>query len=112
MIKKIAKKGKKVVTPTMQRKSSAYVICDVIGHPTHICSELDELKPLLDCEEGTSKWHSHKKELAIKIIGKPLRTNHVCALCDTYGLYTHHCLEIPWYRDALHAIERSYQEDP
>ena len=73
---------------------------------------MDELKPLLGCKAGTSKQHSHKKELATKITGKPLCTNNACALCDTYGHYTHHCLEIPWYRDALHAIERSYQEDP
>ena len=81
-------------------------------HPTHICPELDELKPLLGCEADISKWHSHKKELATKSIGKPLRTNHACDICDTYGHYTHHCPEIPRYRDALHAIERSYQEDP
>lgn len=111
-IKKIARKGNKVVTPTIQRESSACDICDVMGHPTHICPELDELKPLLGYEDGTSKRHSHKKELATKSTSKPLRTNHACALCDTYGHYTHHFPEIPWYRDALHTIERSYQEDP
>ena len=55
MIKKITKKGKKVVTHTVQRESSACTICDVTGHPTHICLELDDLKPLLGCEAGTSK---------------------------------------------------------
>ena len=52
---KIAMKGKKVMTPTMQRDSLAYAICDVTRHPTHIFPELDELKPLLGYETGTSK---------------------------------------------------------
>ena len=93
--KKITKRGKKVVTPTMQRDSSTCAICDVTGHPTHICLELDELKPLLHCEAGTSTWHSHKKELATKITSKPLHTNHACTIYDTYGHYNHHCPEIP-----------------
>ena len=112
MANKITKRRKKAVIPTMQRESSAYAICDVTGHPTHICPELDELKPLLGCEAGTSTRHSHKKELATKSTGKPLHTNHACTVCDTYGHYTHHFPEIPWYRDTLHTSERSYQEDP
>ena len=102
--KKITKKGKKVVTPTMQMESSACAICDVIGHPTHICPELDELKPLLGYEAGTSTWRPHKKELSTKSTRKMLRTNHACVLCDTNGNYIHHFPEIPWYRDALHMI--------
>ena len=101
-----------MVTPTIQRESSACAICDVTGHPTHICPELGELKPLLGCEAGTSKRRSHKKELATNNTGKLLCTNHACALYDTYGHYTHHFPEIPRYRGSLHAIERSYQEDP
>ena len=112
MTNKVAKKGKKVVTPTMQRESSICAICDFTGHPTHICLELDELKPLLGCEAGTLTRRTHKKEIATKSTVKPLRTNHTRALCETYGNYTHHCPEILRYKDALHAVEKSYQEDP
>ena len=62
--KKTNKRGKKVESPTTQWEIP---ICDVVGHPTHICLELDELKSLLSSEVDIVTPRSHKKELATKI---------------------------------------------
>lgn len=101
-----------MVTPAIQGESPVCAICNVIGHPTHICPELDELKPLLGSETEIMMPRSRKKEPTTKAKGKVLRTNHACTLCNNYGHYTHNFPEIPRYRDALHAIKRSYQENP
>ena len=90
--KKTANRGKKMVNPAIQRESPVCSICDVIGHPTHICLELDKLKPLLGSKADISMPRSRKKELATKSTGKPLHTKHACTLCDTYGHYTDHFL--------------------
>jgi hypothetical protein len=37
---------------------------------------------------------------------KALHTNHPCALCDTYGHYSHHCPELPKLKDALAVIHQ------
>ena len=58
MTKKTAKRGKNMVSPTIQRESLVCAICEVIGHPTHICLEMDELKPLLGSEADVSTPHS------------------------------------------------------
>ena len=92
---KTEKRGKKMVTPTMQRESLACTICDVIGHPTHICPELDELKPLLGSETDIAMLRSRKKEPTTKGKGKALHTNHACTLCNNFGHYTHHFFRNP-----------------
>ena len=93
--RKIEKRGKEMVTPTIQRESPVCAVCDIIGHPTHICLELDELKPLLGSEKDITTPRSYKKEPTTKGKGKALCTNHACALCSNYGHYTHHFPEIP-----------------
>ena len=60
MVKKTANRGKNMVTLAIQRESPVCAICDVIGHPTHICQELDELKPLLGSEVDISTPHPIK----------------------------------------------------
>ena len=110
--KKTERRGKKVETPTTQRESPNCAICNVVGHPTHIYPELDELKLLLSSKVDIATPHSCKKEPATKIQGKSLCTNNACTICNNYGHYAHHFLEISRYRDTLHAIEQSYQEDP
>ena len=70
-------------------------LCDIVGHPTNICLELDELKPLLSSKRNFVATISRKKEPATKHQGKALRTNHACTICNNYGHYTHHCPEIP-----------------
>ena len=82
-------------TPAIQRESLVCAICDVIGHPTHIYPELDELKPLLGSETYIVMPRSHKKEPATKGKGKALRTNHAFSICNNYRNYTHHYPEIP-----------------
>ena len=79
----------------MQWESPGCAICDVVGHPTHIYLEMDELKSLLSSEADIATPHSRKKEPATKIKGKALRTNHACTICSNYGHYTHHFPEIP-----------------
>ena len=109
---KKTERGKMVETPAIQQESPGCAICDVVSHPTHIFPEMDELKPLLGSEAKIATPQSLKKELGTKGKGKALRTNHACIICSNYGHYTHHCPEIPRYKDTLHAIERFYQEDP
>lgn len=87
------RRGKKVETPTMQQESPCCAICDIVGHPNHICPELDELEALLSSEVDIAAPSSCKKEPATKIQGKALRTNHTCAIYNNYGHYTHHFLE-------------------
>ena len=110
--KKTERRGKNMETLAIQKESPVCAICNVIGHPTHIFPELDKLKPLLGSEAGITTPRFHKKEPATKGKGKALRSNHTCTICRNYGHYTHHCPKISRYRDALHAIKRSYQEDP
>ena len=43
---------------------------------------------------------------AAKSKNKALCTNHPCALCDVYGHYSHHCPELPRFRDALQALRK------
>ena len=105
-------RGKRVETPAIQWESPSCAICDVVGHPTHIFPELDELKPLLNSKADITTPCSSKKEPATKGKGKAFHANHACTICSNYGHYTHHFPEIPRYRDTLHAIEGSYQEDP
>ena len=93
-------------------ESQPCAVCDIVGHPTHICLELDELKLLLRSEKNIAMKSSRKKVSATKNQGKALCTNHACTICKNYGHYTHHCPKIPRYRNALHALEQSYQEDP
>ena len=83
-----------MVTPAIQTESSVCAICDVVGHPTHICPELDELKPLLGSEIDILMPCSRKKEPTTKGKGKVLRTNHACVLYNNYGHYTNHFPEI------------------
>ena len=96
----------------MPRELQPCELYDIVGHPTNIYPELNKLKPLLSFERNFVATSFGKKELATNNPGKSLSTNHTCTIHNNYGNYTHNFLEIPQYRDALHAIEQSYQEDP
>jgi len=43
---------------------------------------------------------------AAKNKNKALRTNHPYALCNVYGHYSHHCINLPWFQDALQALRQ------
>ena len=67
MTNKTEKRGKKLETPTIQRDSPICAICDVIGHPTHIFLELDDLKPLLGSNADIAMPRSRKRNLPPKV---------------------------------------------
>lgn len=102
-------KGKKVKASvtTSSRVPWHCALCEVSGHLRNLCPELEKLKALLHAPKILAAPPPHLGEKTTPTHNKALGTDHTCVICTNYGHYTHKCLEIPHYWDALGALAQA-----
>jgi len=80
-------------------------LCDVHGHAIKNFPDLPHIKSMV-LEFGTQpSLNTPKVEFTLPKSTKEnklLRRNHICAFCDMYIHYSHHCPHIYILYDALH----------
>jgi hypothetical protein len=89
-------------------------LCNLSDHATNNCPRLPKLKELFNVDDLEPSPSTPIVQVTLpKSSSKCMHMNHPCALCDTYGHYSHHFPKLPQFHDALeviHQLDSSFQE--
>lgn len=103
------KKGNKVEDSNYSsyRVPPHSTLCEVVGYPTNMCPNLDDLKYLMHAQKTPANPPLSTGEKTTPTRNKAFFSNHECTICMEYKHYTHHCPVIPQYRDALSTLTQA-----
>jgi hypothetical protein len=104
------RKKKEPTAPLPPRIPPPCALCDKEGHQTNNCPSLPELRNLIP--PNPTPTPSITTATTQPSSSKGLKTKFACAICSEYGHYTHHCLALPRFRQALDIISRDFQNNP
>jgi hypothetical protein len=104
------KKKKEPTAPLPPCIPPPCALCDKEGHQTNNCPSLPELRNLIP--PNPTPTPPITTATTQPSSSKGLRTKFTCAICSEYGHYTHHCLALPHFRQALAIISQDFQNNP
>jgi hypothetical protein len=103
------RKKKEPTTPLPLHIPPPCALCEKDGHPTHRCPSVPELRSLIPLNPTPSPLATlaSTTTTAPNSSSKGPRTKFACAICSSYGHYTHHFPSIPYVRHTLAATRHT-----
>jgi hypothetical protein len=104
------RKKKEPIAPLPPHIPPPCALCKKYGHPTHRCPSIPELRNPIPLNPTPSPLATIASTAATSPNSSSTgpRTKFACAICSSYGHYTHHCPSIPYVRHTLAAARHTY----